>query len=98
MLIGDEVVAEGREVTADGRGRRSSAAAQAGLSTQLQTLTHNSAEFLRREEALLLHGEGLPRLRTKIAGRPVVVVGQGPDDAAELRRHASLPARDAARS
>ena len=31
---------------------------------------HNSAEFLRREEALLLHGEGLPRLRTRIAGRP----------------------------
>jgi uncharacterized membrane-anchored protein len=60
-------------------------AAQGGLATQLQTLTHSSAEFLRREEALLLHGQGLPRLRTKIKGRPVVVVGQGPDDAAELR-------------
>ncbi len=84
VLIGDEVVAEGREVTADDVAAQLGAA-QGGLATQLQTLTHSSAEFLRREEALLLHGQGLPRLRTKIKGRPVVVVGQGPDDAAELR-------------
>jgi uncharacterized membrane-anchored protein len=84
VLIGDEVVAEGREVTADVVAAQLGAA-QGGLATQLQTLTHSSAEFLRREEALLLHGQGLPRLRTKLKGRPVVVVGQGPDDAAELR-------------
>ncbi len=60
-------------------------AARAGLATQLNTLTHTSAEFLRREEALLLHGDGVPRLRTRLDGRPVVVVAQGPDDAAELR-------------
>jgi uncharacterized membrane-anchored protein len=84
VLIGDEVVAEGREVTAEVVAAQLGAA-QGGLATQLQTLTHSSAEFLRREEALLLHGQGLPRLRTKLKGRPVVVVGQGPDDAAELR-------------
>ena len=94
VLLGDEVVAEGREVTQDVVTAQLDAA-HAGLSTQLQTLTHSSAEFVRREEPLLLHGQGLPRLRTKIKGRPVVVVGQGPDDAAELRTHASLPARDA---
>ncbi|MDX6359401.1 MAG: hypothetical protein QOH37_2455 [Nocardioidaceae bacterium] len=60
-------------------------AARAGLATQLNTLTHTSAEFLRREEALLLHGDGVPRLRTGIDGRPVVVIAHGPDDAAELR-------------
>jgi uncharacterized membrane-anchored protein len=60
-------------------------AARAGLATQLNTLTHTSAEFLRREEALLLHGDGVPRLRTRIDGRPVVVIAHGPDDAAELR-------------
>jgi uncharacterized membrane-anchored protein len=84
VLMDDEVVAEGREVTPDVVAEQLGAA-QAGLATQLQTLTHNSAEFVRREEALLLHGQGLPRLRTTVKGRPVVVVGQGPDDAAELR-------------
>jgi uncharacterized membrane-anchored protein len=52
----------------------------------MQTLTHSSAEFLRREQALILHGEGIPRLRTRVRGRPVVVVAQGPDVDAELRR------------
>ena len=84
VLVGDEVVAEGRELSA-AEVSAQLGAAHAGLATQLQTLTHSSAEFVRREEPLLLHGEGLPRLRTKIKGRPVVVVGQGPDDAAELR-------------
>ncbi len=84
VLVGDEVVAEGREVTRDDVADQLDAA-RAGMASQLQTLTHNSAEFLRREEPLILHGQGLPRLRTKLKGRPVVVVGQGPDDAAELR-------------
>ena len=85
VLVGDQVVAEGRALTADDVAEQL-AAAEAGLSTQLHTLTHNSAEFLRREEALVLHGEGVPRTRTRLRGRPVVVVAQGPDDAAELRR------------
>jgi uncharacterized membrane-anchored protein len=85
VLVDGVVAAEGRELTADGVAEQL-AAAESGLSTQLHTLTHNSAEFIRREEALLLHGEGAPRLRTRLRGRPTVVVGQGPDDAAELRR------------
>jgi uncharacterized membrane-anchored protein len=85
VLVGDQVVAEGREVTADDVTDRL-AGAQAGLGSQLQTLTHNSVEFLRREEALLLHGAGVPRLRTKISGRAVVVIDHGPDVAVELRR------------
>ncbi|HET9840790.1 MAG TPA: putative cytokinetic ring protein SteA [Nocardioides sp.] len=85
LVAGDQVVAEGRELTADGVADQL-ADAQTGLSTQLHTLTHNSTEFLRREEALVLHGEGVPRPRTRLKGRPVVVVGHGPDDAAELRR------------
>jgi uncharacterized membrane-anchored protein len=85
ILVGDQVVAEGRELTADDIAEQL-AAAEAGLSTQLRTLTHNSVEFLRREEALILHGEGVPQLRTRLRHRPVVVIAQGPDDAAELRR------------
>lgn len=59
--------------------------ARAGLGSQLQTFTHNSAEFLRREEQLLLHGEGLPALATRAAGRPVVVVVDGHEHRAGLR-------------
>jgi uncharacterized membrane-anchored protein len=85
LLVGDQVVARGHFLGRDEVERRLEDA-ESGLATQLQTLTHNSAEFLRREEALILHGEGVPRVRTKLRGRPVVVVAAGPDDAAELRR------------
>jgi uncharacterized membrane-anchored protein len=85
LLAGDQVLAEGRALTRDDVAHQL-ADAESGLTSQLHTLTHNSAEFLRREEALILHGEGVPRVRTRLRGRPVVVVGQGPDDAAELRR------------
>lgn len=85
VLVGDRVVASGRPLSADVVAAQLDEA-EAGLSTQLQVLTHNSAEFIRREEALILHGEGVPRLRTRIRQRPVVVVAQGPDDVTELRR------------
>ena len=84
VLIGDEVVAEGRELGGDEVARQLDAA-RLGLAAQLQTLTHDSGEFIRREQGLLLHGDGVPRLRTRLQGRPVVVVGHGPDGAAELR-------------
>jgi len=59
--------------------------ARAGLGTQLDTFTHNSAAFLRREEGLLLHGEGLPTLASRIAGRPALVVVDGGELTAQLR-------------
>ena len=85
--VGDEVVAEGARLDRRRRGRPSWPRPAPAWPPSCRRLTHNSAEFLRREQDLLLHGHGLPRLRTAIAGRPVVVVGQGPDDAAELRAH-----------
>jgi uncharacterized membrane-anchored protein len=85
VFAGEQLVAEGRALTADDVVRQL-AGAESGLSAQLHTLTHDSAEFLRREEPLVLRGVGVPRLSTPVKGRPVVVVGQGPDDAAELRR------------
>jgi uncharacterized membrane-anchored protein len=60
--------------------------ARGGLSTQLQSFTHNTTEFLRREQDLLLHGQGAPELRTRLAGRPVVVVVRGYDYREDLRR------------
>ncbi len=63
--------------------------ARAGMGSQLETFTHNSIEFLRREEGLLLHGLGLPEPATRIAGRPVVVVVPG---GGSRRRLASIEA------
>lgn len=59
--------------------------ARGGLAAQLDSFTHNSIEFLRREQELLLHGTGAPRLGTRVRGRPVVVVAPGPDHRDELR-------------
>lgn len=68
------------ELSADLIGQRM-ASAKSGLATQLESFTHNATEFLRREEGLLLHGEGLPSLRTEVKGRAVVVVAAGADRA-----------------
>ena len=84
VYVEDEAVAAGRPVDAD-TVRAQMAEARTGLATQLETFTHNSTEFLRREQDLLLHGRGLPRPATRIAGRPVVVVVRGHEYAAELR-------------
>ncbi|MFE6649599.1 putative cytokinetic ring protein SteA, partial [Nocardioides sp. NPDC057772] len=53
--------------------------AKRGLSSHLELFTHNSSELLKREEEVLLHGNGVPPLDTPLAGRPVVVVAEHPD-------------------
>ncbi|MDQ1104235.1 putative membrane-anchored protein [Nocardioides zeae] len=60
------------------------ASAREGLTSQLDTFTHNASEFLRREQDLLLHGQGVPEIETAIEGRPVVLVVRGESSAAEL--------------
>lgn len=60
-------------------------AAQVGLGHQLASFTHNSGEFLRREQDLLLHGQGVPVPATALADRPALVVVRGPEYAAQLR-------------
>jgi uncharacterized membrane-anchored protein len=85
VYVKDEPVLEGNELTAD-KIAEMMADARGGLSTQLQSFTHNTTEFLRREQDLLLHGEGAPDLRTRLEGRPVVVVVRGYDYREDLRR------------
>ena len=77
VLIADRVLATGRERDLDGV-RDDMESARSGLARQLEVFSRTSAEFLRREQDLLLHGEGLPTLRTAVAGRPAVVVGDAP--------------------
>jgi uncharacterized membrane-anchored protein len=85
VIIGDEVVASGRALSGEDV-RELMEEARGGLSSQLQSFTHNTTEFLRREQDLLLHGEGLPTLRTPMQGRAVVVVVRNYDYRADLRR------------
>lgn len=83
VYVGEQPVASGRLVDAD-TVRAELAQARTGLVSQLESFTHNSTEFLRREQDLLLHGRGMPRPSTRIAGRAVVVVVRGHDFAEEL--------------
>lgn len=57
-----------------------------GLSTRLATLTANAADHLDREHELLLDGARVPKLSTRLRGRPVVVVSPTYDVVADLRR------------
>ncbi|MFL6062934.1 MAG: putative cytokinetic ring protein SteA [Marmoricola sp.] len=49
--------------------------ARSGMAVQLTSFAHGASELLNREEDLLLHGTGLPELRTGLRDRVVVVVG-----------------------
>lgn len=83
LFSGAQLLASGRALDAATVAEQMSAA-RAGMATQLDSFVHNSAEFLRREQGLLLHGEGLPRLRTAVTGRPVVVVVPSHDHGRQL--------------
>jgi uncharacterized membrane-anchored protein len=74
LYDGPAVAVEGRRLdAAEIRDRMDQA--RTGMASQLDTLAHTASEFLRREEGVLLNGDGLPTLRTELAGRTVVVVG-----------------------
>jgi uncharacterized membrane-anchored protein len=84
----DTLLAEGDAQTAESVADAMSAA-RAGLATQLQAFALNGMAYLRDEQALLLEGEGVPQLRTRIDGRPVLVVvpgGKAVDDLTAVRR------------
>ena len=85
VIQGEQVLAEGSLLTADDIAARMEDA-RGGLATQLQSFTHNTTEFLRREQDLLLHGQGVPDLRVRINGRPVVIVVRGYDFREDLRQ------------
>lgn len=83
----DTAVAHGRVVTL-GQLRAEMEQARSGLAVQLDTLTHNAGEFLRREQDLLLDGRGLPDLVTPLSRRPaLVVVDFEHDQLVPLRRY-----------
>ena len=87
LYLADEVVAHGKLQDKD-TVAESEAAAKAGLSVQLEAFVANTMEYLKREQELLVEGPGVPDLRTKLAGRHVLVVVRGyhyKEDLAVLR-------------
>lgn len=84
LFLDEEKVAEARAVDA-AVVRTQMGEARQGLTAQLESFTHNSTEFLRREQDLLLHGHGVPETATDLAGRPAVVVVRSHDWESELR-------------
>jgi len=73
---GEQRLAEGRVVDLDGVRSRMEHV-RTTMHAQLDTFTHTSAELLRREQESLLHRNGLPDLRARLAGCPVVVACEG---------------------
>ena len=88
-LEGAEIYREGALVASgvdldDSRITSQLATAQSGLATQLGSLAANSAEHLRREQAMLLEGAGVPHLSARLRNRPVVVVSRTYDHESDL--------------
>jgi uncharacterized membrane-anchored protein len=76
LYLADEVVAMGTLQDKDSVSA-AEAAAKVGLATQLEAFVANTMEYLKRERELLIEGVGVPELRTKLAGRHVLVVVRG---------------------
>ena len=84
VWLGDEQVSEGDVLDAS-RVQELTERARSGLAARLEAFTLDSAEFLRREHALLLDDVGIPALGTSMRGRPALVVSATHDHRAELR-------------
>jgi uncharacterized membrane-anchored protein len=85
----DTAVAHGRVVEL-GELRAEMEQARSGLAVQLDALTQDAGDFLRREQDLLLDGRGLPDLVTRLTRRPALVVaGFEHDQLVPLRRYVS---------
>ncbi len=64
--------------------------ARAGLSVQLEAFAANTMDYMKAERELLLDGVGVPKIRTEIDGRHVLIVVRGyhyREDLAMLRSY-----------
>lgn len=83
LYRGDEHLAEGPLLQGDLLDR-SIADAQRSLGIELERFVRNTIEYIRTERDLVLHGGGMPAIRTQIAGRPVIVIVRGTDHRKDL--------------
>jgi uncharacterized membrane-anchored protein len=76
LYLGDVVVAKGTRQTAESV-IAEVAAAKEGLAEQLKSFVTNTFEYIDRDPELLVEGIRMPPLRTRLAGRHVLVVARG---------------------
>lgn len=84
VFRGDELIASGVEIDED-RAEAALTAAKDSVSNRLDSLSTNAADHIHREQVMLLTGAGVPPVRTRMQGRPVVVVSHAFDDVADLK-------------
>ena len=94
---GDTITISGTEVTQDGRliasghvmtdedDLRAREEARLGLSTQIEAFDEFTDDYFERESDLLYHEKGIPTLRAKMQGRPVLLVNKAEDSVKELK-------------
>lgn len=90
-IDGDTVYVENEAVATGVRQDRDSVAASLeasrdGMASQLEAFGANAVEHLRRDQRLLLDGDGIPAPKTAMEGRQVMVVLRAFDYVHDLRR------------
>src|SRR5680860_251167 len=90
-IDGDTVYVEDEAVVSGVRQSDESVAAalkdsRDGIASQLEAFSANAVEHLRRDQELLLDGEGVPATETTLDGRQVVVVLRAFDYERDLQR------------
>lgn len=89
-IVGSDLVKQG-EVVAGGTWlsvesvEAAMEAAKSGIGEQLDKFARNTLEFLDKERALLTEGTGVPRTKTELHGRHVLVVVRGYDFREDLQ-------------
>lgn len=84
VYLADQLIGEGARQDVDSIAGLM-IAAKAGLSAQLEAFAVNTSEYMSNERDLLLEGVGIPKVRTNIRGRHVLVVVRGYDYLADLK-------------
>ena len=84
-VLRDEVVVISGTELDEARTTAALAEAESVLATRLDSLAANATDHIQRERMMLLDGAHVPRIRTKLRGRAVVVVSRAYDDEADLR-------------
>ncbi|NUP28408.1 MAG: thiamine pyrophosphokinase [Nocardia sp.] len=82
---GPEVLVECLELDEGGVAERLTEA-RIGLAGHLESFAGDALEFIRAESSLLMDGIGVPDPDLDLTGRPVVVVGDGPGYAEDLKK------------
>ncbi|VXB86671.1 conserved hypothetical protein [Aeromicrobium sp. 9AM] len=84
-ILRDEILVVAGTELDESRTATALADAESGLATRLDSLAANATDHIQREQTMLLDGARVPRIRTKLRGRAVVVVSKAYDDEADLR-------------